>query len=254
MAKRIKFANDAERKARKAVLDKLRHSTAEFKAKANADRRTPEHRSKKNAKRKSDLRAKAAAEGREVRKARLTPEERVVANKKKWQKWKNKNLEKYRKADNERHKKIVAARAIASGRKPGVIGKIRVLTDEQRIARARACSIRYGRNNAEKMKQLNHNYYLANPEKYAEKARNRRARIMKAKGTHTTKDIKQLSSKQNGLCAWCYKELGDSKTHIDHWIPLIKGGTNDPNNLRLLHKTCNLRKGTKDPRDLDLAA
>ena len=32
-------------------------------------------------------------------------------------------------------------------------------------------------------------------------------------------------------------------THLDHFVPLSKGGTNDLRNMRLMHATCNLTKG-----------
>jgi 5-methylcytosine-specific restriction endonuclease McrA len=33
--------------------------------------------------------------------------------------------------------------------------------------------------------------------------------------------------------------------HVDHIVALSRGGTNHPSNLRVLHRRCNLRKGTK---------
>lgn len=44
-----------------------------------------------------------------------------------------------------------------------------------------------------------------------------------------------------GTCYIC-GEIGASS--IDHVIPLIKGGTNDLSNLRLVHEECNKMKGS----------
>jgi len=68
-------------------------------------------------------------------------------------------------------------------------------------------------------------------------------------------DRKGLSSKvkeavyaklrSNGnVCALCGRPiLPDDKIHIDHILPVRKGGTNDLSNLQVVHDTCNLTKG-----------
>lgn len=33
--------------------------------------------------------------------------------------------------------------------------------------------------------------------------------------------------------------------HLDHIIPLSKGGTHEPNNVRITHAKCNLSKHSK---------
>ena len=47
-------------------------------------------------------------------------------------------------------------------------------------------------------------------------------------------------------CLSCGETMPHAKgqLHIDHIIPLSKGGTNDPDNLCLLHKCCNLSKAS----------
>ena len=77
--------------------------------------------------------------------------------------------------------------------------------------------------------------------------RNRRARLKNAEGKHSAEDIRMLFARQKGKCAFCLKPLGKLKPHVDHYMPLVLGGSNDPSNLRLLHKTCNLKKGKSDP-------
>lgn len=46
------------------------------------------------------------------------------------------------------------------------------------------------------------------------------------------------------ICAICGTDEGI--LHIDHIIPRFSGGTHDLENLRVLCKRCNLRKGTKN--------
>jgi len=54
---------------------------------------------------------------------------------------------------------------------------------------------------------------------------------------------KELHDKQNGLCNGCGCEL--KNPHLDHVIPLSRGGTNTDDNVQLLCAPCNLSKGSK---------
>lgn len=49
---------------------------------------------------------------------------------------------------------------------------------------------------------------------------------------------------QRGKCHWCGIALGDDY-HVDHVIPLVKGGSNGPENIVCSCPPCNLRKGAK---------
>lgn len=60
--------------------------------------------------------------------------------------------------------------------------------------------------------------------------------------------LPKLLESQYGLCAYfehCGSFLTETDVHIDHIIPLIRGGTNEDDNLQALCPTCNLRKGGK---------
>ena len=52
---------------------------------------------------------------------------------------------------------------------------------------------------------------------------------------------------QNGICLWCGERLPGNKTdiHVDHIIPISKGGINDPSNMQALHSGCNMGKGNR---------
>ena len=72
---------------------------------------------------------------------------------------------------------------------------------------------------------------------------NRKARIRLAEGGFTSEDIKQITDEQNGLCFWCGTVL--QEYHIDHLVPIAKGGTNYPDNLVISCPTCNVSRGAK---------
>lgn len=57
-----------------------------------------------------------------------------------------------------------------------------------------------------------------------------------------------LARKQNSRCARCGLMIQPGEpTHLDHFVPLAKGGTNAITNLRLTHATCNLAKADHLP-------
>jgi 5-methylcytosine-specific restriction endonuclease McrA len=105
-------------------------------------------------------------------------------------------------------------------------------------------------------------YYLAHTEEYAAYCRahraahpesvaagnhNRKARKLGNGGSHTAEDIQSQYDRQGGKCFYCHEALG--RYHVDHVIPLSKGGSNGPENLVIACPACNLSKGAKHPMD-----
>lgn len=82
------------------------------------------------------------------------------------------------------------------------------------------------------------------------KQHRRRVRYQAASGNFTPDDIEAIRAAQGNRCYLCGKKL--KKYHIDHFIPLALGGTNDPGNLRLACPKCNKSKGAKHPHDLGI--
>ena len=86
--------------------------------------------------------------------------------------------------------------------------------------------------------------YNENPEPLKLKSRLRRRYIKNVGGSHTVEDIKNLLVVQSGRCYWCCKPCSE-RYHVDHIVPLIRGGSNDLSNLAIACPLCNLQKNTK---------
>jgi hypothetical protein len=69
---------------------------------------------------------------------------------------------------------------------------------------------------------------------------------MDAAGYHVVSEVRAIREIQADRCFYCDIHLnGDG--HVDHFTPLMKGGTNWAENLCLACSDCNLSKGSKDP-------
>lgn len=89
-------------------------------------------------------------------------------------------------------------------------------------------------------------YYQHHLGVYATARANRRVRILGAAGTSDEGQRKARAEMYGGLCYLC----GQPATAMDHVIPLAKGGTNWPANLRPICAHCNGVKGAKWPYDI----
>lgn len=81
-------------------------------------------------------------------------------------------------------------------------------------------------------------------------AKNRLRRALKrgSGGKHTPQDVQKQYVNQKGKCYYCKKKVG-KVYHVDHVIPLIRGGSNGPENIVIACPTCNLRKNDKMPHE-----
>ena len=78
---------------------------------------------------------------------------------------------------------------------------------------------------------------------------NRRARKRNASGIFTAIDInlqiKNQTDRKGKLCCWWCNKPIQGTYHIDHRIPLVRGGSNAPDNLVISCPHCNLSKNSK---------
>lgn len=115
--------------------------------------------------------------------------------------------------------------------------------------RLRAARKRWAANNPDKVRAHRRAYYYQNKSLVQERNNIRRASRRAAGGRYSTKAIHEISSAQRNRCAYCRVLLSKTKRHIDHIIPISKGGTSDRRNIQLLCQTCNLEKHARDPID-----
>lgn len=92
-----------------------------------------------------------------------------------------------------------------------------------------------------------------NPEIVRSMNRNRKARKLSVGGTHTAADIElqkiaQKDKRGRLRCWWCAKII-KGEYHVDHRIPLSRGGNNSADNLCVACPDCNMRKHDKLPQE-----
>ena len=106
----------------------------------------------------------------------------------------------------------------------------------------------YDKNNRECRSVYRKQWAKDNPEKEKFNSRKRQAIKRKSVGDFNACDIIVIREKQKDLCFYCGGKLKDNY-HIDHFIPLSKGGNNYPSNLRLACPSCNQKKSNRSPQE-----
>jgi 5-methylcytosine-specific restriction endonuclease McrA len=109
---------------------------------------------------------------------------------------------------------------------------------------------RYRERHPEKVKERARRYVSDNPDVFRAANARRRARKKNAPGSYTAAEAQGLLGAQNHICARCRCNLKQAPRHLDHIIPLSRGGSNFIENMQWLCRTCNVRKHNKLPSEL----
>lgn len=125
---------------------------------------------------------------------------------------------------------------------------------------------KYYKENKEKIKETMQKYYKENREQLLKNAseykktkdgkissrastsKKRNTSLDNADGTITKHSLDALLQIQNNQCFYCKKDLSlltDRETHLDHYIPLSKGGAHSITNVVWSCSSCNLQKHNK---------
>lgn len=107
---------------------------------------------------------------------------------------------------------------------------------------------RYRKANPDKKREQNHRYYVTNKTLHQERDLRRRARKADAETDgHTMAELSESWNERDFYgCYWCGADLADG-FHVDHVIPLSRGGPHTVHNLVPACPECNLSKGDKMP-------
>lgn len=151
-------------------------------------------------------------------------------NKKRIQKY----MEQYRK-DNKERIKIYESR-----RRSNFSQEVRFIRNEN--AKMRYCL--WYINNKEEAKLRRKKWAEKNKDLIRVLTLNRISRKKNAEGKFFKKDILIKLELQNNKCVYCKCDVSISY-HVDHIMPLYRGGSNWPDNLQILCPSCNCSKGAK---------
>jgi 5-methylcytosine-specific restriction endonuclease McrA len=118
-------------------------------------------------------------------------------------------------------------------------------------AMKKTASDRWHAEHPDKAKSASDAWREANPERYQATNRaggaRRRSRVRNAPGSYTIEDVLAQYGRQKGRCFWCHGKV--DKYHVDHVVPLARGGSNGPENIVIACPACNLSKNAKHPMD-----
>ena len=116
------------------------------------------------------------------------------------------------------------------------------------LERERIYGAKWYAENKEHANQVAAAWHIANPNAKRIYKQNRKAQKLLSGGKLSHGLAEKLFKLQRGKCPCCGEPLG-SNYHLDHIVPLAKGGLNIDSNIQLLRATCNLQKSTKHPVD-----
>ena len=104
----------------------------------------------------------------------------------------------------------------------------------------------YARANRERKREDQRRYRQEDPDRYRAYCRNYQSQKRANGGRVTAAEVREQYKRQRGRCYWCSVEVGDN-FHLDHVIPLKRGGLHQIDNLVVACPFCNSSKHDKLP-------
>lgn len=114
--------------------------------------------------------------------------------------------------------------------------------------RRRERELEYARLQRERNPDYHREWRVKNPLAHASHEAKRRAQ------KYTTQvediDIEFVYERDSGICWICEHSVDKANVHLEHIIPLSRGGSHTHDNVSVSHPVCNLRKGSLLPEEM----
>ncbi len=154
---------------------------------------------------------------------------------------------KYSKANPEKRRKSQEKWAKEN---PGLASIRSIKWNDNHPERTRTIHQKYYMNNQEECRKRNEKWNKENTDKCKTYSRRRRACKLQQMGEWPIPEATFIAEllETHPFCYYCQEPLGDGY-HIEHMIPLSRGGLHDYRNVVLSCPPCNMRKGTKTAKE-----
>lgn len=113
------------------------------------------------------------------------------------------------------------------------------------LEKDREISLRCRWENIDRSREYARQWHRDNPEKSRSSVRRRRAIRHNNGPVMTGLEQQKWEAAQPKVCNYCGRDCADNY-HIDHIVPIAKGGLHQAHNLAIACPSCNQRKGAKD--------
>jgi len=136
----------------------------------------------------------------------------------------------------EKNKKRVKELQAVRGAKYYALNREKVISD----------SAKYHTEHPEQAKATRSRWKKKHPEKVRIAYHNYQANKKENGGKVSLGLAERLLTRQKNRCAVCKKSLKKTGYHLDHIVPLARGGKNEDRNIQITCPKCNMQKNAKD--------